>query len=223
VTRRPAHSLAARASPPLNKETAMKTPSKKSSRALRALRALFLTLAVATAAMPASAAAFRRRLRLPSRRRRRRRHHRPGLLGARPRALRRRRPPRRRLRRRRPEPRRRLPLPAQRRIEHPEHRPGTGRAAGRPPVPRLAAASGATPLDYLASLARPDGSIEYSAGSHPTPVWTTAQALLGLITRGTVQAATAPRGTSGSPCPLGGAVSGTYTLEASNGTPIILD
>ncbi len=50
--------------------------------------------------------------------------------------------------------------------------------------PRLASSSGgATPLDYLASLARPDGSLEYAPGSHPTPVWTTAQALLGLSSR----------------------------------------
>jgi hypothetical protein len=46
------------------------------------------------------------------------------------------------------------------------------------------AASGATPLDYLAGLARPDGSVEYAPGSAPTPVWTTAQALLGLLPRG---------------------------------------
>ncbi len=45
-------------------------------------------------------------------------------------------------------------------------------------------ASGATPLGYLASLARPDGSLEYASGSAPTPVWTTAQALLGLLPRG---------------------------------------
>ncbi len=50
--------------------------------------------------------------------------------------------------------------------------------------PRLAStASGATPLDYLASLARPDGSIDYAMGSRPTPTWTTAQALLGLTAR----------------------------------------
>ena len=36
----------------------MKTPSKKSTRALRGLRALFLTLAVAAAALPATAAAY---------------------------------------------------------------------------------------------------------------------------------------------------------------------
>lgn len=56
------------------------------------------------------------------------------------------------------------------------------RVAG--PGPRLASAAGATPLDYLASLARPDGSIEYAPGSRPTPAWTTAQALLGLTARG---------------------------------------
>jgi hypothetical protein len=44
--------------------------------------------------------------------------------------------------------------------------------------------SGATPLDYLAGLTRGDGSIEFSAGSAATPVWTTAQALLGLLPRG---------------------------------------
>ena len=55
------------------------------------------------------------------------------------------------------------------------------RVAG--PGPRLASASDATPLDYLAALARPDGSIEYAPASHPTPVWTTAQALLGLTAR----------------------------------------
>jgi hypothetical protein len=56
------------------------------------------------------------------------------------------------------------------------------RVAG--PGPRLTSSAGATPLDYLASLARPDGSIEYAAGSHPTRAWTTAQALLGLTGRG---------------------------------------
>ena len=42
---------------------------------------------------------------------------------------------------------------------------------------------GATPADYLSSLARPNGSIAYAGGSSPTPVWTTAQALLGLTSR----------------------------------------
>jgi hypothetical protein len=38
-------------------------------------------------------------------------------------------------------------------------------------------------LDYLASLALGDGSIAYSRTAAPTPVWTTAQALLGLTTK----------------------------------------
>jgi hypothetical protein len=42
---------------------------------------------------------------------------------------------------------------------------------------------GPTPLDYLASLARRNGSIAYRPGSNLTPVWTTAQALLGLTAR----------------------------------------
>lgn len=41
-------------------------------------------------------------------------------------------------------------------------------------------AAGLTPLDYLAGLGRRDGSIAYRPGTAPTPVWTTAQALLGL-------------------------------------------
>jgi hypothetical protein len=45
-------------------------------------------------------------------------------------------------------------------------------------------ASGATPLEYLGALGRGDGSIEYASGSAPTPVWTTAQVLLGLLPRG---------------------------------------
>jgi hypothetical protein len=43
--------------------------------------------------------------------------------------------------------------------------------------------SGRSPLDYLASLARHNGAIAYQRHSSPTPVWTTAQALLGLTTR----------------------------------------
>jgi hypothetical protein len=44
---------------------------------------------------------------------------------------------------------------------------------------------GAAPdaLDYIAALARRDGSIAYSRGASPTPVWSTAQALLGLTRR----------------------------------------
>jgi len=56
------------------------------------------------------------------------------------------------------------------------------RVAGLGPRP-TAVPGGPTPLDYLASLARRDGSIAYTPGSSPTPVWTTAQALLGLTGR----------------------------------------
>ncbi len=53
------------------------------------------------------------------------------------------------------------------------------RVAGLGPRPSTAP-GGPTPLDYLASLARRNGSIVYAKGSSLTPVWTTAQALLGL-------------------------------------------
>lgn len=56
------------------------------------------------------------------------------------------------------------------------------RVTGLGPRP-AAVPGGPTPLDYLASLARRDGSIAYTPGSSPTPVWTTAQALLGLTGR----------------------------------------
>jgi hypothetical protein len=56
------------------------------------------------------------------------------------------------------------------------------RVAGLGPRPS-AEPGGPTPLDYLASLARRNGSIVYSKGSSLTPVWTTAQALLGLTSR----------------------------------------
>jgi hypothetical protein len=56
------------------------------------------------------------------------------------------------------------------------------RVTGLGPRP-VAGPGGPTPLDYLASLARRDGSIEYRPDSAPTPVWTTAQALLGLTAR----------------------------------------
>jgi hypothetical protein len=47
--------------------------------------------------------------------------------------------------------------------------------------PRAArTASGLTPLDYLVALGRRNGSIAYTPKVAPTPVWTTAQALLGL-------------------------------------------
>ncbi len=45
---------------------------------------------------------------------------------------------------------------------------------------RVAADGGRTGLDFLASLARADGSIAYAGNANPTPIWTTAQALLGL-------------------------------------------
>lgn len=48
---------------------------------------------------------------------------------------------------------------------------------------QVLSASGRGPLDYLASLARHNGSIAYQRRSSPTPVWTTSQALLGLTTR----------------------------------------
>jgi hypothetical protein len=56
------------------------------------------------------------------------------------------------------------------------------RVAGLGPRPS-AVPGGPTPLDYLASLARRDGSIAYAKGSSLTPVWTTSQALLGLTSR----------------------------------------
>jgi Domain of unknown function (DUF4430) len=56
------------------------------------------------------------------------------------------------------------------------------RVTGLGPRP-TAVPGGRTPLDYLASLARGDGSIAYRRGAFPTPVWTTAQALLGLTGR----------------------------------------
>jgi hypothetical protein len=55
-------------------------------------------------------------------------------------------------------------------------------------------AAGLTPLDYLAAHARRDGSIAYSAGASPTPVWTTAQALLGLTSAPVLLAAGEPPG-----------------------------
>jgi hypothetical protein len=46
--------------------------------------------------------------------------------------------------------------------------------------PGLRSSAGKTGLDFLSALPRRDGSIAYSEGVDPTPVWTTAQALLGL-------------------------------------------
>ena len=47
----------------------------------------------------------------------------------------------------------------------------------------MRSAAGRTPLDFLAPLARRDGSIAYTDQASPTPVWTTGQALLGLTGR----------------------------------------
>jgi hypothetical protein len=52
------------------------------------------------------------------------------------------------------------------------------RVCGVGPRPRSSA--GRTPLDFLSSLSRSDGSIAYADGASPTPLWTTVQALLGL-------------------------------------------
>ena len=46
--------------------------------------------------------------------------------------------------------------------------------------PGVRSTAGRTPLGFISSLARPDGSIAYGPGSNPTPAWTAAQALLGL-------------------------------------------
>jgi hypothetical protein len=56
------------------------------------------------------------------------------------------------------------------------------RVAGLGPRPS-AVPDGPTPLDYLALLARRNGSIAYTKDSSLTPVWTTAQALLGLTAK----------------------------------------
>jgi hypothetical protein len=56
------------------------------------------------------------------------------------------------------------------------------RVTGLGPRP-AAGPGGPTPLDYLASLTHRNGSIAYRPHSDPTPVWTTAQALLGLTRR----------------------------------------
>jgi hypothetical protein len=56
------------------------------------------------------------------------------------------------------------------------------RVSGIGPRPARAG-GGPTPLAYLASLARRDGSIAYDGAISPTPVWSTAQALLGLATK----------------------------------------
>jgi hypothetical protein len=48
---------------------------------------------------------------------------------------------------------------------------------------RVQSAAGRTALDFFSSLARPNGSIAYTATSNPTPIWTTGQALLGLTSK----------------------------------------
>lgn len=48
---------------------------------------------------------------------------------------------------------------------------------------RVQSSAGRTPLDFLSSLARDNGSIAYDPSASPTPVWTTAQALLGMTGR----------------------------------------
>jgi hypothetical protein len=57
--------------------------------------------------------------------------------------------------------------------------------------------SGLSPLDYLASLARRNGSIAYQPGSAPTPIWTTSQALLGLTSKTRLLGLKAGDGTGG--------------------------
>jgi Prenyltransferase and squalene oxidase repeat len=49
--------------------------------------------------------------------------------------------------------------------------------------PGIRSPAGKTALDFLSSLAGDNGSIAYSDTANPTPVWTTAQALLGLTRR----------------------------------------
>lgn len=58
--------------------------------------------------------------------------------------------------------------------------------------PRVRSAAGRTPLEFLAARTRGDGSIAYTAGTNPTSVWTTAQALLGLTGRRKLLAAPTP-------------------------------
>ena len=81
--------------------------------------------------------------------------------------------------------RRRLPIPPRRNRQRPEHRPRARGAAGLRHRRRgIRSAAGETPLDFLSSLARPNGAIAYTEEANPTPAWTTAQALLGLTGRG---------------------------------------
>jgi hypothetical protein len=59
--------------------------------------------------------------------------------------------------------------------------------------PGVRSAGGKTGVDFLSSLARPDGSIAYSNAANLTPAWTTAQALLGLTSRAKLLARPTPR------------------------------
>lgn len=57
---------------------------------------------------------------------------------------------------------------------------------------RVRSAMGLSAADFIAALARPDGSISYASAAAPTPTWTTAQALLGLMSRKKLLALSAP-------------------------------
>ena len=126
-----------------------------------------------------------RRLRLPARRPTRRRHHRPRHLGARGRGPTRAGAPRRRLRPLRPGRRRRLPVPPRRRLQRPEHRPRARRPAGHRPRPARSAHPPAGPLSTTSPRPSPAATARSPTArtASSTPVWTTAQALLGLTSR----------------------------------------
>jgi hypothetical protein len=49
--------------------------------------------------------------------------------------------------------------------------------------PQIRSSADRTPLDFLSTLSRQNGSIAYGPDSSSSPVWTTAQALLGLTSR----------------------------------------
>ncbi len=67
--------------------------------------------------------------------------------------------------------------------------------------PRTLSSSGRSPLDFISSLARRNGSIAYSPSSNPTPGWTTAQALLGLTGAAKLLATPARRRDAATPRP----------------------
>lgn len=54
------------------------------------------------------------------------------------------------------------------------------RAAGGDPDGAAFRRGGATPLDYLRSLQRPDGSFRYSRTSDQTPIWVTSEVLIAV-------------------------------------------